>query len=42
ASGGLLDNSTFADVSFSINLLITYDVIFIAASFMLFDAIVEE
>ncbi|MCC6568030.1 MAG: heme exporter protein CcmB, partial [Anaerolineales bacterium] len=41
ASGGLLDNSTFADVSFSINLLITYDVIFIAASFMLFDAIVE-
>lgn len=42
ASGGILDNSTFADVSFPINLLITYDVIFIAASFMLFDSIVEE
>ncbi|HMS00491.1 MAG TPA: heme exporter protein CcmB [Anaerolineales bacterium] len=42
ASGGLLDNSTFADVSFSINLLIAYDVIFVAASFMLFDSIVEE
>lgn len=42
ASAGVLDNSTFSDVSFPINLLITYDVIFIAASFMLFDTIVEE
>ena len=42
ASGGFLENSTFAEVSFPINLLITYDVIFIAASFMLFDNIVEE
>jgi len=42
ASGGFLENSTFAEVLFPINLLITYDVIFIAASFMLFDNIVEE
>jgi len=42
ASGGFLDNSSFADVSFPINLLIAYDVIFIAASFMFFENIVEE
>ncbi len=42
ASGGFLDDSTFADVSFPINLLIAYDIIFVAASFMLFDTIVEE
>jgi heme exporter protein B len=42
ASGGFLDDSTFADVSFPINLLIAYDIIFVAVSFMLFDTIVEE
>lgn len=42
ASGGFLDNSTFADVSFPINLLITYDIVFVAVSFMVFDNVVEE
>jgi heme exporter protein B len=42
ASGGFLDDSTFADVSFPINLLIAYDIIFVAVSLMLFDTIVEE
>ncbi|WKZ48253.1 MAG: heme exporter protein CcmB [Anaerolineales bacterium] len=42
ASGGFLNGTHFSEISFSINLLIAYDVIFIAASFMLFDNIVEE
>ncbi len=42
ASGGFLNGADFSEISFSINLLIAYDVIFIAASFMLFDNIVEE
>ncbi len=42
ASGGFLDGAEFSEVAFSINLLITYDIVFIAASFMLFDTIVEE
>ena len=42
ASGGFLTGADYSEISFSINLLIAYDVIFIAASFMLFDTIVEE
>jgi len=42
ASGGILDGAEFSEISFPINLLITYDVVFIAASFMLFDNVVEE
>lgn len=42
ASGGFLDGSDLAEISFPINLLIGYDIIFIAVSFMVFDAIVEE
>jgi heme exporter protein B len=42
ASGGFLDGSDFAEISFPLNLLIGYDIIFIAVSFMLFDNIVEE
>ena len=42
ASGGFLDGSDFAEISFPINLLIGYDIIFIAVSFMVFDNIVEE
>ena len=42
ASGGFLNNSELTDILLPINLLIAYDVIFIAVSFMVFDAIVEE
>jgi heme exporter protein B len=42
ASGGFLNGADFAEISLPINLLIAYDVIFIAVSFMVFDAIVEE
>jgi len=42
ASGGFLDGSDFAEIAFPINLLIGYDIIFIAVSFMVFDTIVEE
>ncbi|MBE7534409.1 MAG: heme exporter protein CcmB [Anaerolineales bacterium] len=42
ASGGFLNGADFAEISFPINLLIVYDIIFIAISFMLFDAVVEE
>lgn len=42
ASGGFLDGSDFAEIAFPINLLIGYDIIFIAVSFMVFDNIVEE
>ena len=42
ASGGFLNGSYFAEISFPISLLIAYDIIFIAVSFMVFDNIVEE
>lgn len=42
ASGGFLNNSELTDVLLPINLLIAYDVIFIAVSFMVFDSVVEE
>jgi heme exporter protein B len=42
ASGGFLDGADFSEISLPINLLITYDVVFIAVSFMAFDTVVEE
>ena len=42
ASGGFLSNSELTDILLPINLLIAYDVIFIAVAFMVFDIIVEE
>ena len=42
ASGGFLNHSELTEVQLPINLLIAYDVIFIAVSFMVFDNIVEE
>ncbi len=42
ASNGLLAGAEFAEVLTPINLLIVYDVIFIAIAFMVFDFVVEE
>jgi len=42
ASGGFLNNSELTDILLPINLLIAYDVIFIAVAFMVFDIVVEE
>lgn len=42
ASGGFLTGATLADVQMPINLLIAYDIIFIALAFMVFDSVVEE
>ncbi len=42
ASGGILQGLAFSEIQTWINLLIVYDVIFIAISFMFFDYIVEE
>lgn len=42
ASGGLLNNATFAEILVPLNLLIVYDVVFIAVAFMVFDFVVEE
>jgi heme exporter protein B len=42
ASGGLLAGLPFSDIVTPFNILIVYDVIFIAVSFMVFDFIVEE
>lgn len=42
ASGGFLSNSQLTDILLPINLLIAYDVIFIAVSFMVFENVVEE
>jgi heme exporter protein B len=42
ASGGFLDGSDLADILLPINLLIAYDIIFIALAFMVFDSVVEE
>lgn len=42
ACGGLLAGVPLDEVLFPINLLIAYDVIFIAVAFMTFDSIVEE
>ncbi len=42
SSNGFLQGSAMADILPWINLLVVYDVIFIAAAFMVFDYIVEE
>lgn len=42
ASSGILEGSDLADILLPINLLIAYDVIFIAVAFMVFDSVVEE
>ena len=42
ASGGFLSNSELTDILLPINLLIAYDIIFIAVAFMVFDIVVEE
>lgn len=41
-TSGILDNTPFADVSHWLALLVAFDVIFIAASFILFEFVVEE
>ena len=42
ASGGLLTGAAFAEIAMPFNLLLVYDIIFIAVSFMVFDFVVEE
>jgi heme exporter protein B len=42
ASGGFLSGADLADILLPINLLIAYDIIFIALAFMVFDNVVEE
>src|SRR5687767_10335969 len=42
ASSGFLTGADFADILLPINLLIAYDIIFIAVAFMVFDNVVEE
>lgn len=42
ASNGLLAGAEFAEVLTPLNILIVYDVIFIAVAFMVFDYVVEE
>ena len=42
ASGGFLQDFAWSDVQVWINLLIVYDVIFVAIAFMFFDYVVEE
>jgi heme exporter protein B len=42
ASAGFLAGVELTEILLPINLLITYDIIFIAVAFMVFDAVVEE
>jgi heme exporter protein B len=42
ASGGLLIGAEFAEILAPLNLLIVYDIIFVAIAFMVFDYVVEE
>jgi heme exporter protein B len=42
ASSGFLTGADLADILLPINLLIAYDIIFIAVAFMVFDNVVEE
>jgi heme exporter protein B len=42
ASNGLLTGSEFSEILIPLNILIVYDVVFIAVAFMLFDFVVEE
>jgi heme exporter protein B len=42
ASGGIITGAEFAEILTPLNLLIVYDVIFLAISYMVFDFVVEE
>lgn len=42
ASGGILQGFAFSEIQNWVNLLIVYDIIFIAIAFMIFDYVVEE
>jgi heme exporter protein B len=42
ACSGLLAGAEFAEILTPLNILIVYDVIFIAVAFMVFDYVVEE
>lgn len=42
ASGGIIAGAEFVEILAPLNLLIVYDIIFIAASYMIFDYVVEE
>jgi heme exporter protein B len=42
ASGGFLAADAFTEISPWLNLLLVYDIIFLAAAFMVFDYVVEE
>jgi heme exporter protein B len=42
ASNGLLEGAAFAEILTPLNLLIVYDVVFVAVAFMVFDFVVEE
>jgi len=42
ASGGLLAGAEFSEILTPLNILIVYDVVFIAVAFMVFDFVVEE
>jgi heme exporter protein B len=42
ASSGFLANAEWTEILLPLNLLIAYDVIFIALAFMVFDSVVEE
>ena len=42
ASSGFLTGVEFSEILLPLNLLITYDIIFIALAFMVFDSVVEE
>lgn len=42
ASSGFLSGAEWADILLPVNLLIAYDIIFIAVAFMVFDNVVEE
>jgi heme exporter protein B len=42
ASGGFLTGADWEEILLPLNLLIAYDVIFIAVAFMVFDSVVEE
>jgi heme exporter protein B len=42
ASGGIIAGAAFAEILAPLNLLIVYDVVFIAVAFMVFDFVVEE
>ena len=41
-SGGFLEGASMADITPWLNLLVVYDVVFIAVAFMVFDYVVEE